>query len=163
MEEWARCAEPNASISRPNVPKEGRNPTGRLGEDLVGDPLLVRPQTEDSQLVEPGRNRIALPVGQTLSRRQVNLIPAALLAHPRPDGPPEYLSRQVGDALGELALVGRVLNRVARQRAAIADQVAEQRQFVVAHAGDPGTTQIARHGDRLSLAQLIQALPTTNR
>src|SRR5580765_1864210 len=101
-------------------------------------------------------------MGQVLDGREIHLVPAALPAHARRYRRPEDSLREVRDARGELALVGRVLDRVSGQRAAVADQVAEQRQLVFAHARQLWPAKVAGHRNRFTLAQPIEALPAAD-
>jgi hypothetical protein len=159
----ARTAKPDTAIGSPEVAQERRYSPCWLGEDGVGNPLLVGAQAEDGEPVHPGSNRIASAVGQVFLRRQVDLKPAALPLDPGLHGIPENLPREICDQLGQLALVARVLDRVPGQSAAIANQVTEQSKFLVAHAGKPSARKIAWNRDRIPFVQFVQPLPTPDR
>ena len=67
------------------------------------------------------------------TRREVHLVPRLLGSHTRSDGVGEDVFRQLGDDPSQVSVSSRVLNRVTRQGASVADQVAEESEFRVVH------------------------------
>src|SRR5262245_31563755 len=123
----------DASVGRPQVPEEPPDDLGRLLEEAVGNALLMRAQPEDAKAVEPLRDWRSFAVREPERRGEVYLIPRALRFDSRLDQLSEHVRRAVHDDLCELELARRVLDGVPRERTAVADQVAEQRDFRVAH------------------------------
>src|SRR5437868_292981 len=104
----------------------------------------MRAQAEDAKLVEPGRDGIAYAVRQVLRGGEVDLIPAPLLTDTRGDRVAKNRRSELGHSLRQLWLARRILDHVPRQRAAVADQMPQQRQLVVGHRSMLRTWQPTR-------------------
>src|ERR1051326_2193121 len=103
--------------------QERRDAPRTLREPALGHALLPRPQTEDAERVEPLGDWIPHTMGQVTGRRQVDLVPAAFRVDARRDLRTENVIGEQRDHARELAILRRVLNRVSRQGAAVADEV----------------------------------------
>src|SRR2546428_7107508 len=145
------------------MPQERRYPPGALREDPLRHTLAPRATSEDAEFVEPSRDRVADAMRQSSRRREVDLKPTALTHNARCDLVAEDVLGEGRDHSGELAVASRVLDRMPRERAAVADQVAEQREFVVAHrlALRPG--QPARNGNPHLRREVVEPSPTVER
>ena len=86
---------------------------GGLREDALGDALLVRAQVENAQAVEPGGDWVADAMCQVLTGREVDLEPGAFFGDAGPDGVAEEVRGEACDRLGEVAIDGGVVDRLA--------------------------------------------------
>src|SRR5438034_5477010 len=143
------------------MPQEGRNQLWGLCEHLVRNTLLPRAQAEHVELVEPLCHRIPDTVRQSARRGQVDLVPGALPGDPRLYGIAEHIRRQRGHELGEVAVLGRVLNDMSWQRAAVADEVAQERNFRLGHRRFAPALSPTRQRNARTWAEVVEATPTT--
>src|SRR6266508_529634 len=149
----------DAAIRGPQVPKERRDAPRALPEDAIRDSLLPRPQAEDAELVEQNGHGIAHAVRQPSRGREVDLVPRALAGDTGSNPVAEDVLGQRGDQAGQLAIPSRVLNRVTRQRAAVADQMSQEREFRVAHRLAFGPGKRARYRNAHAGCQIVEPPP----
>src|SRR5712691_5688030 len=107
------------------MPQEQCNRLRRLLEHRVGNAFLPRAQAENTQVVEPLGNRIAHLVRDVTAGGEIDLKPSSLALDAWTHGIAEHLDCQLRNEVRKIAILGRVLNGVARQSAAVSDQVAE--------------------------------------
>src|ERR1700687_3462911 len=124
---------PDTAVSGPEMAKERRDSTRRLAEYLGWDALFIGTQTERSELLQPDPNWIPNTVRKMLRRRQVDLNPNTLRIYSGSNSVHARLLRQIHDDVCQCRVVGRVLNSVCWQCAAVADEMSEQSELSVAH------------------------------
>src|SRR5579875_203383 len=151
--------EIDAPIRRPQVAQEAGDPLGWLAEDLLWHTLLIRAQAKHAKLIEPGRNGITLVMGQALAGRQIDLIPLALRRDARCHRVAKDIPCQLRHRFGQQWFACSVLDNMARECAAIADQVAQQRQFFVAHRRLGWPWQCAGKREAHTWGQFVESAP----
>src|SRR4029077_7611756 len=116
----------NATVSCPQVAQEESDPQCRLLEYFQRHALLVGAEAKGPQFFEPDPHRIAYSMCEMAGWRQVHLDPRPFGLDSRTYRIPEKLFGEVYNCLGQDQIVGRVLDRVGRQRAAVSDEVSQQ-------------------------------------
>src|SRR5262245_42836523 len=150
----------NATICRPQVAYKHANRRRRLLEYFRWNALLIRPQSPNSQASQPFRNCAMNVMRVAACRSEIDLIPIALLVDARLDLIAEDFQRQLGDYLSKVFLFRGVLSRVARQRAAVTDEMTEQCQLIIRHALPNGIFYDAWKGKMFADRQFIKPLPS---
>jgi hypothetical protein len=143
----AADAGSDTAVGRPEVAQEESDRLARLSKHLLWNAFFPGATTETSQGLEPGSYRIANPVGEVLSRREVHLIPTSLADDTRTNLVSEEAHSELGHEVGQLSLFRRVLDRMPRKRAAVTDQVPEQGEFFIPHRLLVRPVTSSRQGD----------------
>ena len=123
----------DAAIGCPEVTKEDRDCVSGLSKDFVGNAFFRRSPAEVAQAVQPRCNWIANAMRKPSGGREVHLVPTAFHAETRLDRITENLDGKLRREVRKVTVLGRVLDRMPRECATVADQMAEQRQFRSAH------------------------------
>src|SRR5438270_5743553 len=132
----------------------------RLLEDSLGYPFFIGAQSEDSKLFQPNPNRIAHTMSQMAGRGQINLDPCPFGMNPRPNRIAKYVLRQPHDLLCQRRILRCVLNCVSWERAAVADEVAQESEFFPTHRVAVWALENSRQRDVVALLQFIKTPPT---
>src|SRR5579864_4819167 len=86
-------------------------------------------------------------MSQVVSWRQIDLVPISFFVNTWCYSSTENCSRQTCHSFSQLQFVGGILDSMAGQSAAIADEMTKQCQFLLAHGGLCRTRQLARQGN----------------
>src|SRR3954453_5324329 len=119
------------TVGRPQVPDEMSDLLRGETENAGGDELLVAALPEQTEVVEPGGDRVTLPASQSVRRRQAKRghPSGGVLVADRRD--PEAPVRRVGNR-GQVGLVdARVTDRLAFDEGPVAEQMSEQGELVL--------------------------------
>ena len=149
----------DAAVGRPQVAQEGPYLSVVRRVELVGQLLLVRPESGDAELVEPRHDRITAPVGQPVRRGEVGVLPVALRDPPRPDA--ELGARGLLDEAQVRLVLRRVVHRLPGEHAAVAEQVREQTETLLApaEAGGERGRDPPGDGDPVAGGEILQRHP----
>src|SRR2546430_16095381 len=135
----------------------------RLLEDFLGYPFFVGAQSEASELFQPNPNRIAHAMRQMTGWRQITLDPGPFGVNPGPNRIAKYVLRQPHDLVCKRRILRRVLNCMSGERAAVADEVAQQSQFFPTHRVAVRALKNTRQRDVIADLQFIKAPPSGHR
>src|SRR5581483_7567069 len=145
------------------MPEKSRDSEKRLPEDLRRDALLPRSQAKGSKRFQPQAHGVPDSVSRVPSWREIELNPGPFMADPRSNVRAENGGLMPHDLVRQRRILRRVLDRMGRQSAPIADEMTEQAELFARHGVVLWPLKNARHSDTIAGLQLVETAPAFER